>query len=427
MEPLCEFCGVAVAVVYCKSDSARLCLGCDNLVHSANFFSRRHLRSLLCDKCSSHPANARCVTQKMSLCQSCDWSGNGCSGQGHSLQALSSYSGCPSPAEFSRIWSSVLDVPPSSSFDAGLGPITTLPINENCLGNCLENTGNEGSSGLVAGKLNELQPCSKFEPWNSQSTMLPIPSCLPPFGKDQALVLPEGSNLPKGQSGYKNLELNDNEGLCRGLTMDDLALNLESCDEIFESSRGHSAYDFEDGGTDYQLIDKNLSASESNGHVENAIEATSSGQQECNGFQSSCVTGSANLMQSMSGISNSMLMNPSYNRNINLFSVAQVPSSISFSLSNITGESSVVDYHDCGLSPMFRGESPWESNLEVRCPQARDKAKMRYNEKKKSRTFGKQIRYASRKARADTRKRVKGRFVKAGEAYDYDPLVARTF
>lgn len=40
--------------------------------------------------------------------------------------------------------------------------------------------------------------------------------------------------------------------------------------------------------------------------------------------------------------------------------------------------------------------------------------------------FGKQIRYASRKARADTRKRVKGRFVKAGEAYDYDPLLARS-
>lgn len=36
--------------------------------------------------------------------------------------------------------------------------------------------------------------------------------------------------------------------------------------------------------------------------------------------------------------------------------------------------------------------------------------------------FGKQIRYASRKARADTRKRVKGRFVKVGEAYDYDPV-----
>ena len=36
--------------------------------------------------------------------------------------------------------------------------------------------------------------------------------------------------------------------------------------------------------------------------------------------------------------------------------------------------------------------------------------------------FDKKIRYASRKARADVRKRVKGRFIKAGEAYDYDPL-----
>lgn len=36
--------------------------------------------------------------------------------------------------------------------------------------------------------------------------------------------------------------------------------------------------------------------------------------------------------------------------------------------------------------------------------------------------FEKKVRYASRKARADVRKRVKGRFVKAGDVYDYDPL-----
>lgn len=36
--------------------------------------------------------------------------------------------------------------------------------------------------------------------------------------------------------------------------------------------------------------------------------------------------------------------------------------------------------------------------------------------------FEKRVRYATRKARADVRKRVKGRFVKAGEAFDYDPL-----
>ncbi|GER49736.1 zinc finger protein CONSTANS-LIKE 9 [Striga asiatica] len=37
--------------------------------------------------------------------------------------------------------------------------------------------------------------------------------------------------------------------------------------------------------------------------------------------------------------------------------------------------------------------------------------------------FEKKVRYASRKARTDVRRRVKGRFVKAGDAYDYDPLI----
>ncbi|PWA68936.1 B-box type zinc finger protein with CCT domain-containing protein [Artemisia annua] len=43
----------------------------------------------------------------------------------------------------------------------------------------------------------------------------------------------------------------------------------------------------------------------------------------------------------------------------------------------------------------------------------RGDAMLRYKEKKKTRRYDKHIRYESRKARADTRKRVKGRFVKA--------------
>ncbi|KAE8792270.1 putative zinc finger protein [Hordeum vulgare] len=49
----------------------------------------------------------------------------------------------------------------------------------------------------------------------------------------------------------------------------------------------------------------------------------------------------------------------------------------------------------------------------------RDRAKQRYNEKKKNRKFCKQIMYASRKARADTRKRVKGRFAKASNEHQH--------
>lgn len=122
-------------------------------------------------------------------------------------------------------------------------------------------------------------------------------------------------------------------------------------------------------------------------------QATSSGQQDYMAFQSSCVVGgTVNVMQPAinCGGPSSMLMNPSCNRNINLgFPPAgQVNSSMSISLSTITGESSAADYQDCGLSPVFLpGEAPWESGLEASSPQARDKAKMRYHEKKKTRTY----------------------------------------
>ena len=41
-------------------------------------------------------------------------------------------------------------------------------------------------------------------------------------------------------------------------------------------------------------------------------------------------------------------------------------------------------------------------------------------------SIGKKIRYASRRARAYTRKIVRGRFVKAGDNYDYDPLTMKS-
>ncbi|KAE8075752.1 hypothetical protein FH972_014441 [Carpinus fangiana] len=425
MEPLCEFCGVVRAMVYCKSDLARLCLQCDGCVHSANSLSRRHPRSLLCDKCYSQPAIVRCMDDKMSLCQGCDLNGNECSRLGHRCQPLNCYMGCPSLAELSRIWSSVLGTPSSIGFDSSWENLSTLPINENCISNCLEQRDDEGSFGLVASKLNELEPSSKFEPWMELSSVIPPNLNSMPYCKDQGPFFPEESKLPKNTSNFKDLGIQDSDDICEGLNIDDVPLNLTS-GEIFGNPQDHTKYQFGDGGMQCPSMEKNLSVTGSNGPIESALEASSLGQQDCVAFQSSHAGGLNSVMQAMNDSANCLLMNPTCTRNINLgFPIGQVHSGISISLSNITGESSAADYQDCGLSPVFlTAESPWESNLETSCPQARDKAKMRYNEKKKSRTFGKQIRYASRKARADTRKRVKGRFVKAGEAYDYDPLVA---
>ncbi|KAG7987921.1 hypothetical protein I3843_03G158200 [Carya illinoinensis] len=428
MEPLCEFCRVARAVVYCKSDLACLCLHCDGCVHSANSLSRRHMRSLLCEKCYSQPAIVRCMDDKMSLCQGCDWNGSECSRLGHRCHPLNCYTGCPSLEELSRIWSSLPDIPPSSGFDSGWEHVSTLPIDENCISNCLEQRENEGSFGLVASKLNELEPCSKSDPWMELSSVIqPNPNSMPRC-RDQAPLFPEESSLPKDASDFKDLGIHDGNDLYEGLNMDDVPLTLKN-GEIFGCPQGTTIYQFEDGGMECQSMEKNLSVTESNGPIESTLEASSSGQQNCVAFQSSHLGGSTSVMQSINGNANCLPMNQPCTGNLNLgLPTAQVHSSMSLSLSNITGESSVADYQDCGLSPVFLTvESPWESNLEASCPQAREKAKMRYNEKKKSRSFGKQIRYASRKARADTRKRVRGRFVKAGEAYDYDPLVTGNF
>uniref|UniRef100_A0A5B6ZEW8 Uncharacterized protein n=1 Tax=Davidia involucrata TaxID=16924 RepID=A0A5B6ZEW8_DAVIN len=92
-------------------------------------------------------------------------------------------------------------------------------------------------------------------------------------------------------------------------------------------------------------------------------------------------------------------------------------STLSFSVSRLSAESSGTDYMDSGLSPIIAGlehpcNSPDPKSAQL---EAKGNAMMRYKEKKKVRRYEKQIRYASQKTRADVRKRVKGRFVKAEE------------
>ena len=120
------------------------------------------------------------------------------------------------------------------------------------------------------------------------------------------------------------------------------------------------------------------------------LQASSSVQQNGMTLPSTRLAGSAsNALHAINNNPDQMLLNLPGNGNINLgFPSGNVCQNMSFSLSNLTGESSVADYQDCGVSPMFlRGESPWDSNIETSRPQARNEAKMRYNEKKKSRMY----------------------------------------
>nr|DAD30457.1 TPA_asm: hypothetical protein HUJ06_009308 [Nelumbo nucifera] len=118
----CDFCNEQIAVLYCRADSAKLCLFCDHHVHSANALSRKHLRSQICDNCSSEPAPIRCSTDNLVLCQECDWDAHGnCSiSASHERNPLESFSGCPSATELASVWGfdlgdkkSLMPLPPS--------------------------------------------------------------------------------------------------------------------------------------------------------------------------------------------------------------------------------------------------------------------------------------------------------------------------
>ncbi|CAN7006595.1 unnamed protein product, partial [Brassica oleracea var. botrytis] len=96
---ICDYCESSVALVYCKADSAKLCLACDNQVHVTNQLFSKHFRSLLCDSCDDSPSSVFCDTESSVLCQNCDWQHHTSSSSLHSRRPLEGFSGCPSVTE----------------------------------------------------------------------------------------------------------------------------------------------------------------------------------------------------------------------------------------------------------------------------------------------------------------------------------------
>lgn len=56
--------------------------------------------------------------------------------------------------------------------------------------------------------------------------------------------------------------------------MDDVHLNFEPADEIFDCSKGASRYPHEDGGIERLLLDKNIPVKKSSSFIDISIEVT---------------------------------------------------------------------------------------------------------------------------------------------------------
>ncbi|KAG2401245.1 putative zinc finger protein [Vigna angularis] len=103
MDKVCEFCTALRPLVYCKADSAYLCLSCDAKVHLANALSGRHLRNLVCNSCGHHVAHVVCLNHKMLICRDCDKKLHNVS-LSHQKRAIRSFIGCPSAKDFAALW-----------------------------------------------------------------------------------------------------------------------------------------------------------------------------------------------------------------------------------------------------------------------------------------------------------------------------------
>ncbi|KAM0014965.1 putative transcription factor interactor and regulator Znf-B family [Helianthus debilis subsp. tardiflorus] len=104
--PPCDYCNHHIAVIFCRADSAKLCLFCDHIVHSANTLSSKHLRSQICDGCRYAPVSVRCSTDNLVLCRDCDWDAHGsCAvSAAHDRTPIEGFTGTPSPVDLAANW-----------------------------------------------------------------------------------------------------------------------------------------------------------------------------------------------------------------------------------------------------------------------------------------------------------------------------------
>lgn len=69
----CDYCNSAAALLFCRTDSAFMCISCDSKVHATNKLgSRQHERVWMCEVCEQAPASVTCKADAAALCVTCD-------------------------------------------------------------------------------------------------------------------------------------------------------------------------------------------------------------------------------------------------------------------------------------------------------------------------------------------------------------------
>ncbi|KAL6861356.1 hypothetical protein ACP4OV_017056 [Aristida adscensionis] len=368
----CHLCTARDAIVFCPVEAARLCLHCDAAVHGATALAGLHARAPLCDGCGAAPAALRCDAV-LSLCAGCaDRRGGGGGGGGATRgAAVAQYTGCPSPAELVRILS--VDAPPQQE---------------------------------------------DFDAWLADK--------LPHLFDDHVVGVPQ-VQLPAADTGgigdHQLLE----DGFCGGISLAAAGITT-SCDVATAAAKLEKLLS-DDGLEDDWSSHQNPAPAPAPAAAAimscTAIEpldvtllvVASSSSASCQPQPPPPpppATASALLHSMHSSAADQLLLDGGAGFGGFTFCGGGVP----MAMPESTAGELPPDGKPLQMTAMAADKAAQDQSAIAKKREERERAKLRYNEKKKNRKFCKQIMYASRKARADTRKRVKGRFAKASTSDD---------
>ncbi|KAI3503624.1 hypothetical protein L1887_32070 [Cichorium endivia] len=425
MSCVCDFCNQRSAVLYCKADSAKLCLFCDNAVHSANALSLKHFRSQICDNCGSDAVSIACSTDNLLLCTSCDhdFHGDSTVSSYHNRVPVEEFSGCPSALQLASIWG--FNLKPSGSS-----------------GNSCESKYSATNFHDLA-TIHEKAPCYDEVPsveWKSRGSACGVHNKVlykqlvelakERFDGDGAELGPQTPSECGRRDVSENFEYEeqDEKDLLQQQTpLTYLLMPPQNPSNSKPNNNGgmtefSNMWSYSPKRQTSQIWDFNLGRSRSS---EAGGDNLGFAINNCTDLVEDASFTTMEVLKEMDAINNISFATTSQNKQIlgcrstmesdnrQTIGASSETQIMEINRSNPTIDSQMMEHF---LANNHGIEIPATAKVDAQqLAQNRCNAMLRYKEKKKTRRYEKCIRYESRKARADTRKRVKGRFVKTIE------------
>ncbi|KAB2038069.1 hypothetical protein ES319_D03G119500v1 [Gossypium barbadense] len=334
----CDSCQAAACTLYCHTDSAYLCHGCDKHIHGDNTTALSHHRVWICDACEAAPAAVTCSADAASLCIECDI-------QVHSVNPLASrHTRVPIPPISCQICSS------SSVQQDGQLPGTMFDTKNEIAALTME----------LNLEINE----DEMESW---------------------LLLEPGNTDNQTMSGFTY-----------GEQLDEYVDVVDTCTESFGPEQSSDQQQLvcvncpEDSGSDSVVPVQTLRTKNQPLQEETQLQKQQLHSTYFNSEQSGSKTAFTNYPSSSLRVP--MLM----------ITPAGIPNSYTGFPATTTTTTEILP-------------NPWLLMPLQFTSMNREEKVLRYREKRKSRKFEKKIRYASRKAYAETRPRIKGKFARKTE------------